>query len=355
MAFIKKLFKGPRAYASTMPSFYGRWGEPKPLDQLRLLELAEGDAEVRACLDATVDAVTANGWYVTGLDEAKNAAELWLREHEDEFFLFLRNLVLTTLVFDESYIECTGGFPRVIAPWTMQVVRDEHGFVTGYVQQTRHSVRFEPEDVVHIVLHPLADRAYGSPKIATLARTLLAKREAELFLYQVFMRKGVLSKAIVLKQGDESTFNRLRNILEETRPGDNLLLMGEIDVKTLSQPVEDLKIIELLSEFRQRILAVFRVPPIVYGVVEGVNLETSRNQMTTFAQYVRSLQKVFSAGVSRALRRVLGFDGFSVRLVEWMNPEQETGLHVERVRAGIETVEEARRAMGLPPLGGGVH
>jgi hypothetical protein len=138
MAFFRKLFKGPRAYASTMPSFYGRWGEPKPLDQLRLLELAEGDAEVRACLDATVDAVTANGWYVTGLDEAKNAAELWLREHEDEFFLFLRNLVLTTLVFDESYIECTGGFPRVIAPWTMQVVRDEHGFVTGYVQQTRH-------------------------------------------------------------------------------------------------------------------------------------------------------------------------------------------------------------------------
>jgi hypothetical protein len=126
---------------------------------------------VRACLDATVDAVTANGWYVTGLDEAKNAAELWLREHEDEFFLFLRNLVLTTLVFDESYIECTGGFPRVIAPWTMQVVRDEHGFVTGYVQQTRDVVRFEPEDIVHIVLHPLADRAYGSPKIATLART----------------------------------------------------------------------------------------------------------------------------------------------------------------------------------------
>jgi hypothetical protein len=32
MAFFRKLFKGPRAYASTMPSFYGRWGEPKPLD-----------------------------------------------------------------------------------------------------------------------------------------------------------------------------------------------------------------------------------------------------------------------------------------------------------------------------------
>jgi len=50
MAFFKKLFKGPKAFASTMPSFYGRWGEPKPLDQLKFLELAEGDAEVRACL-----------------------------------------------------------------------------------------------------------------------------------------------------------------------------------------------------------------------------------------------------------------------------------------------------------------
>ncbi len=38
--------------------------------------------------------------------------------------------------------------------------------------------------------------------------------------------------------------------------------------------------------------------------------------------------------------------------MEWMNPEQETRIHVERVRAGIETVEEARRAVGLPSLKG---
>ncbi|MEM1937950.1 MAG: phage portal protein [Candidatus Caldarchaeum sp.] len=350
MNLLKHLGGRPKALASAMPVFYGRLGEPKPLDQLKLLELAEGDADVRACLDAVVDAVTANGWYVVGEGDGRAVVEEWLREREDEFYLFLRNLVLTTLVFDESYVECTGSFPRVVAPWTMQVVRDEYGEVKGYVQHAGKTVSFTTEEVVHIVLHPLADRAYGTPKIATLSRILLAKREAELFLFQVFMRKGVLSKAILLKHGDEATFNRLRAVLEEARPGDNLLLMGEIDVKTLSQPVEDLRIIEMLAEFRQRIMAVFRVPPIVYGVVEGVNLETSRNQMTTFSQYVKALQRVFAAGATMALKRILGVDGFSLKLVEWVNMEQETRLHVERVRAGLETIEEARRAMGLGPL-----
>ncbi|MEM0349390.1 MAG: phage portal protein [Candidatus Caldarchaeum sp.] len=352
MAFFRKILSRPKALASTMPSFYGRLGEPKPLDQLKLLELAEGDTDVRACLDAVVDAVTANGWYVVGEENARKTVEEWLQAREDDFFFFLRNLILTTLIFDESYIECVSDFPRVIAPWTMQVVRDEYGVVKGYVQQTTRLVRFSPDEVVHVVLHPLADRTYGTPKLASLARILLAKREAELFLFQVFMRKGVLSKVIVLKHGDETTFNRLKAVLESARPGDNLLLMGDIDVKTLSQPVEDLRVVELLEEFRQRILAVLRVPPIVYGVVQGLNLETSRNQMTTFAQYIKSLQKIFGASVTLALKRVIGVDGFSFRLVEWINPEQETSIHVERVRAGIETVEEARRAMGLGTTGG---
>ena len=352
---VVELFKGRgyRAYASTLPGFYGRFGEPKGIEQERLLELAEGDADVRACLDAVVDAVTANGWVIeSGDDGVRGFVENWLREREDEFWLFLRNLTLTALIFDEAYIECTGDFPRVVAPWTMRVIRDEYGEVKGYVQHTARIVNFSPDEIVHIVLHPLADRAYGSPKIATLSRILLAKKEAELFLFQVFMRKGVLSKAIIIKHGDSKTFSKIKNQLETSRPGDNLLLMGDVEIVELGRPIEELKILEMLSEFRQRILAVFRVPPIVFGLTESVNLETSRNQMVSFAQYVKSLQRIIGAGVSKALRRILGITGFSFRLVEWMNPEQETRLHAIRIDSGIETINEARLAMGLPPIEG---
>jgi len=38
------------------------------------------------------------------------------------------------------------------------------------------------------------------------------------------------------------------------------------------------------------------------------------------------------------------------QLQPWTNPEQETRLHVMRVQAGIETINEARRALGLEEL-----
>ena len=359
MSWLKRLAKifkseesGPKAYASSLPGFYGYLGEPKRLDQKKLLELAESDPDVRACIDAIVDAVTTNGWIVESEDEGvkKRVEEYIEKWGEDDFWMFLRNLTGVLVIFDEAYLEVTGDFPRIIAPWTMQVKRDNYGRVTGYIQQTAYKVEFEPEEIVHIVLHPLADRAYGSPKLVTLRRILEAKREAELFYYTVFMRKGVLSKAIILKQFDDMTFKKVEDQLKRTKPGDDLLLAGDIEVVDLGNPVRELQILEMLRDFRQKVLAVFRVPPIVYGLEGGVNLETSRNQMVNFQQHIRSLQRVIGAGVTEAIKRILRLDGFKIKLLEWTNPEQQTRLHVMRVQAGVETINEAREALGLERL-----
>ncbi|MEM2182466.1 MAG: phage portal protein, partial [Nitrososphaerota archaeon] len=213
--------------------------------------------------------------------------------------------------------------------------------VTGYAQQTAYRVEFTPEEIVHMVLHPLADRAYGSPKLATLRRILEAKREAELFYYKVFIRKGVLSKAFIVKQADDVTFEKIKNILSETRPGDDILFSGDVEIIDLGNPVRELEILEMLRDFRQKILAVFRVPPIVYGLEGGINLETSRNQMVNFQQHIKSLQRFISAGVTEAIKRILSLDGFTIRLLEWTNPEQMVRMHSILVQSGLETINEA--------------
>jgi hypothetical protein len=286
MSWLKKIFSKtkektePKALISNLPGLYGYLGEAKELDQKKLLELAESDPDVRTCIDAIVDAVTTNGWVINAADEKvaervkKYIANEW---GEDRFWVFLRNLTSVLIIFDEAYLDVTGNIPQITAPWTMTVRRDNHGNVVGYVQQTAYKIEFSPEEIIHIVLHPVADRAYGSPKLATLRRIIEAKREAETFYWTVFMRKGVLSKAFIMKNVDEATFNRVKNILSETRPGDDLLLSGDIDIKDLGNPVRELEILEMLRDFRQKILAVFRVPPIVYGLEGGINLETSRN------------------------------------------------------------------------------
>ena len=356
MSFLKKLFKteqkdtGPKALASTLPGFQ-YLGEPKELDQKKLLELAEGDPDVRACLDAIVDAVSANGWLVEAEDDRvrERVEEYIAKWGEDRFWMFIRNLTGVLVIFDEAYIEVVDP-PKIIAPWTMSVKRDNHGNVIGYVQQTAYRIEFTPDEIVHIVLHPVADRAYGSPKLATLRRILEAKREAELFYYNVFLRKGVMSKAIVLKAGTEQDFRIIEQKLRETKPGDDLLLMGDIQVIDLGNPVRELEILEMLRDFRQKILAVFRVPPIVYGLEGGVNLETSRNQMVNFQQHIKSIQRILAAGLTETLKRLLKTDGFYIKLLEWTNPEQQSRIHTMLAQAGIETVNEARRGLGMSEI-----
>jgi HK97 family phage portal protein len=359
MSWLKKIFSkteektGPKALVSNLPGLYGYLGEAKELDQKKLLELAESDPDVRTCIDAIVDAVTTNGWVVDSVDEkvAERVKKYILEEWgEDRFWVFLRNLTNVLIIFDEAYLDVTGNIPQIIAPWTMTVRRDNHGNVVGYVQQTAYKIEFSPEEIIHIVLHPVADRAYGSPKLATLRRIIEAKREAETFYWTVFMRKGVLSKAFIMKNVDEATFNRVKNILSETRPGDDLLLSGDIDIKDLGNPVRELEILEMLRDFRQKILAVFRVPPIVYGLEGGINLETSRNQMVNFQQHITSIQRVISASITEAVSRILNLTGFKIKLLEWANPEQQIRIHSIMTQSGIESINEARKALGFQEI-----
>jgi hypothetical protein len=53
-----------------------------------------------------------------------------------------------------------------------------------------------------------------------------------------------------------------------------------------------------------------------------------------------------SAAVTEALRKRLKINA-KFKLLEWTNPEQETRIHAMRIQAGIETINEARKALGL--------
>ena len=333
--------------------FGWKWGEPKPLDQKQLLDLVEGNDYLRAAIEATVNAALVNGWILISDNEAeKNKVENWLNENQDDFYLFLRNLLYTVRIFGEAYIEVYAEpMFKVLDTWSVEIIRDQFGKTIGYVQRIQgREVRFEPNEIVRIVLHPLGTRAYGSPITATLRRTLEGQMYAELFIRDAFMRKGVLSKAFIMKGGGIEDYENLKNIINNSSPGSSLIIKGDIEIQDLGHPFRELEILELLREYRQKIISVSGVPPILLGLEGGVNLETSRNQINSFVMMVESLQKIIDAGVTEAIRRRLNVKNVRFELQPWTNPEQETRLHVMRVQAGIETINEARKALGLDEL-----
>ncbi|MEM4498025.1 MAG: phage portal protein [Nitrososphaerota archaeon] len=357
MSFLKMLFKANREReekglaAETVRGW--AFGEPKPLDQKQLLDLVEANPDLRAAIEVTVNACTANGWVILGENEGeKQKVENWINANEDDFYIFLRNLIATARIFGEAYVEVYAEpVFKVLDPWTVEVKRDEYGKITGYVQKAQgRMVNFEPDEIVRIVMHPLGTRAYGSPIITSLRRVLEGALYAEMLVRDAYMRKGVLSKLFVLKSGTEADFEKLTNLVSSTRPGDSLIVKGDITIQDLGHPFRDLQVLELLREYRQKIVSVTGVPNIMLGVTEAATLETSRNQINAFAMMVKSIQRVISAGITEAIRRKLSVKSVKFRLNPWTLPEQEVRLHALKVQTGIETINEAREALGLGKL-----
>jgi len=251
-------------------------------------------------------------------------------------------------LFDEAYVEVHSEikFPRIIAPWPIQPKRDNYGRVTGFVQVVHKKVDLSLDEVVHLKTSPWFDFAYPPPKLQTLYRTLMVKREAELFYYQILMRKGVPAKYFVYKGQDDETFDYIVKQIKNSKPGDTVFLRGDWEVGSLGNPVSDLKLEEVIDNCIQTIFSLFGIPRIILGYTEAATLETSRNQIVVFQQRIKDIQFVISAGLTEAFKRILGLDGFWIELIEWTNPEQTMRMVVSKLQAGIISIDEAREELG---------
>lgn len=355
MSLLKRFFKKSRRAdqpkALTSSHIDGHWGEPREVDYHGLLRLALSDVSVRMCVDAYIAAAASPGYRVNSDDESvKSLVEDYLAERGVETSQLIKRLISSLMLFDEAFVETASDFPRLIAPWTMGVVRDEYGRVERYVQLEPRRVELGLDEVIHVVSTPYLDFAYPVPRLQTLYRLILTKREAEVFYYQILMRKGIPAKAFIYRGLDAATFNEAVRAVQGSKPGDTLALMGEWEVLDLGSPVKDLDLNRLMESVEQRILALFGVPRIILGFTEAATLETSRNQLVVFQQRVKDLQELVASTLTEAFRRILGVGGFWIKFNEWTSAEQLTRLTSMKLESGLISINEARAQLGLPEL-----
>jgi hypothetical protein len=350
---VAKAEDQPKALVWNLPGLYGEWGEPKEVNLLEFLNLAMGDPHVRMCVDAIASAAIASGYVIHAEDpQVKEQIENIIKTRETDFIDIIKRIVTSLAIFDEAYIEAHEhvSFPRVIAPWTMQVKRDNYGRILGYRQSVHTKIDLTPEEVIHLRANSWLDFAYAVPKIQTLYRTLMVKREAELFYYQILMRKGVPAKFFIYKGGDRATFEDFVRTVSNTKPGTTLFAMGEWELESLGDPVGDLQIPQIIDNCVQTIISIFGVPRILLGYTEAATLETSRNQIVVFQQRIRDIQNIIAAGLTEAFRRITKLDGFRIDLLEWTNPEQQMRIAITKLQAGVISIDEARRELGYPEV-----
>lgn len=337
---------------------------------------------VSSCVDLIARTVTAGGLQAVPEDnggdapapETPQVARLrrlmrFCNPREDMVQL-LRNVATDLLLFGDAYLEVVSLLGEPVALYTldattMTVVADQHGEVSGYIQDVDGTRRatFEPEQVIHISLDAPRGGLYGvSP-----AQKALLPVTAWLFtmatIKECFRRGDPPRVHVDLQHFQDTDVQRWREQyrvynLGPKAVGEPLLTTGGGTVQVLDQrKVNDY--LDADRQLRDQIISCFGVPPAKLGIIETGNLGggTGEAQDKTFR--VNTIIPVANLILEKLnfhlLLQGFGIDDWHLEFTEidYRDSKIVEEIREMRLRAGAYTLNRWRAEIGEPPVDGG--
>ena len=335
-----------------------------------------------ASVDTIARTITAGGLDVVWDGDAENVPDAppqvvalqalfgFVNPNEDIRQL-MRGVITDLLVFGDAYIECVWVGNTIAALYSldapsMNILADEHGVISSYVQITDNGQRasFEPREVIHISLDTPRSGINGvSPTQKNLLPITVWLFTAATL--KEVMRKGDPANLHVDMPAEQSEDEikrwraqyMVRN-LGSRNIGTPVTTRGGATVKELKAYAVE-HYITVLDQKRDEILSGYGVPPAKVGVIESGNLGggTGTSQDRTF--------KVNTCGptgelVTEKFDFHLGGafaipEGWKIKFgeVDWRDDETVDKISSQRVRDGRWSLNRARAEIGEPPVDGG--
>ena len=249
----------------------------------------------------------------------------------------------------------------VPTPW-VKVVPDPREFVRTYeiAAPGLPVERLNPDQVIHLKYPNPLDPHYGLSPLQANALTVDANTELLKSRYHTFLagpRPGVVLQTDQMLT--DQTVRRLEETLEGKFAGRQnwhrpMVLEQGLKASPWTLTPAEMDFLNSSKMTRDEILAVFRVPPPVTGVMENVGLGGGiwDGARAMFCEgTVQPKLELIAQSLTRTLARRYGpdvavsFPDCSPRVIEERRKDDELDA-----RLGIRTVNEIRAARGLKPL-----
>ncbi|MFA5114389.1 MAG: phage portal protein [Candidatus Margulisiibacteriota bacterium] len=192
--------------------------------------------------------------------------------------------------------------------------------LTGYeMRWGTETVRFAPDEIVHLKLPNPMDDFRGMGKIqynATLFNTDLA---AQIYNWNFFEKGGQPATALVLPEHQEpeqikeleEQFEKYRGVKNSHR---NITLHGGMDIKNIGLSQKDMAFFELMKYTREGILGIFKIPPAIAGIFEAATIANSNSQSQDAFYWARAvypllvrIQEAKTIGIVRLFNQSWGY------------------------------------------------
>ena len=255
-------------------------------------------------------------------------------------------------------------------PSTMTVMRDEHGVITKWKQETDAGEQeFNPEDVIHFYYKRPKGNAYGTSFLVPVLDDVRALRQAEENVLKMMYRN--IYPFHHVKVGTEEqpgTEKEVDKIIEEIN---NMDVEGGIVTteRVTITPIASDKVIDAepyLRYMEDRVFSGMGIPAIMWGRGDTANRSTGDNMTSEMADRIRAITKIiemfFNSFIVKELLMEGGYDPV-------LNPDQvaELKFHDNDVDVKIKkevhaiykyehnaiTEDEMRDLLGMDPIADG--
>lgn len=250
----------------------------------------------------------------------------------------------------------------LINPNKLKIKFDKDQIISGYVyQQSNGQAKDIDKDLVLFLKIPSVQTPFrGTGLMKYISQTLDIDNYIEEYLRMFFFNDATPGSVLETdKELSEVAYARLATLLKTKHRGvkkahKNLILEGGLKWKDIGMKLSELQIKELSDSVRDKVLAAFKVPPSILGIVEDVNRANGDTSDRVFAKRcIRPKLKLIQAQLNQFF--IPKFSDGKSYWVEFDNPVKEDELIQAQVdniyvTAGIWTKNEVRARMEMSPL-----
>ena len=303
------------------------------------------------------------GYDLEGDEKAVKAADAKLAEIDADTILSQGSL--WAAVFGNYYWRVEGQTLTPLSPVGMGVRRDEKGVVTVYTYKTpgKAETTYKSEEILHLKFNvePWSIFGYGTSR-----RVLLSVKQIlymEKYLPEIARQRGDPWLKFTIRDAEgkmplsEGEFTRVKALVQNRKPGENLFDDGTVEVAEIYQAagVGGRQTLEgIMSSFRDNLVGGLGVPEIYLGYGGTTLKGTAEHQEIAFESEVRGIQRYLKRFQEQYLFPLLGIEGVKVM---WrpLKPEDKAELSKQlmaEIEHGVMTPDYARQRLGYPTLGG---
>lgn len=340
-----------------------------------------GNQWVSGCANVISKRITSGGWECVEIEQGKGDEAnkkiiedlLRFENLEEDFLQFLRSIATDILVFGEAYCELVWEGGIVVGLYMIDAVSmtthfDKHGIVTKYTQSLERStqtVEFEPDQIIRWWLpDPRAKKKALSP-IEHLKDPVYLEQSMITWV-EKFFKQGTRPNYSV-ELGPETSVDdaqRYVKFFKENYTGVQnahvppVFYGGAKGVES-GRGTIDIDFDKGQDKQRDRVLAVYGVPPAELNIIESGNIGggtgESQNKSFMYNTVIPIEQTILEKFNYRVINKGLGINDWRIATIhaDYRSDVDVVKIQDTQIRNGSRTINEIRRSGGQSDIPGG--